>query len=142
MPLFDLPLEQLRGYTSSVAPPPDLQDFWDATIREARTFPLTATFEPDGCFYVQNERRIRGKQRIDLTVDPPPDLVIEVDITSPSLDKLPIFVRAGAVVKQRSQFGDGVDIDGFPAHEVGRAGSLDRPDWAFAVDDLPHERTT
>ena len=50
-------------------------------------------------------------------------------------------VRAGAVVKQRSQFGDGVDLDGFPAHEVGRAGSLERPDWAFAVDDLPHERT-
>lgn len=38
--------------------------------------------EPDQCFYIQNEAAIRGKKRIDLTVDPPPDLAIEVDITS------------------------------------------------------------
>ena len=38
--------------------------------------------EPDQCFYIQNEAAIRGKKRIDLTVDPPPDLGIEVDITS------------------------------------------------------------
>ncbi|MCP9001016.1 acetylxylan esterase [Pseudarthrobacter sp. RMG13] len=46
MPLFDLPLDQLRGYTSRVTPPADLQTFWDATLNEARTFPLNATFEP------------------------------------------------------------------------------------------------
>ncbi len=46
MPLFDLPLDQLRGYTSAVTPPADLQAFWDATIEEARSFPLNATFEP------------------------------------------------------------------------------------------------
>jgi cephalosporin-C deacetylase len=45
MPLFDLPLEQLRGYTSSVTAPADLRDFWDTTIGEARTYPLGATFE-------------------------------------------------------------------------------------------------
>lgn len=45
MPLFDLPLAQLRGYTSSVTAPADLRDFWDATIEEARTHPLGATFE-------------------------------------------------------------------------------------------------
>lgn len=37
----------------------------------------------------------RGKPRIDLCVDPPPDLLIEVDITSPSLDKFPIYARTG-----------------------------------------------
>ena len=52
-------------------------------------------FEPDSCFYIQNEERIRGKDRIDLTSDPPPDLVIEIDITSPSLDKLPIYAQMG-----------------------------------------------
>jgi Uma2 family endonuclease len=52
-------------------------------------------FEPDACFYIQNEELIRGKARIDLDVDPPPDLVIEVDITSPSLDKLPIYAQMG-----------------------------------------------
>lgn len=38
--------------------------------------------EPDDCFYIQNEAAIRGKKRIDLTVDPPPDLAIKIDITS------------------------------------------------------------
>ena len=56
---------------------------------------LERGFEPDSCFYVQNEERIRGKSRIDLDADPPPDLVIEVDITSPSLAKLPIYARIG-----------------------------------------------
>ena len=51
-------------------------------------------FEPDASFYIRNEERIRGKPRIDLSVDPPPDLVVEVDITSPSLDKFPIYARA------------------------------------------------
>ncbi|MEB3212220.1 MAG: Uma2 family endonuclease [Leptolyngbyaceae bacterium] len=38
--------------------------------------------EPDQCFYIQNEAAVRGKTRLDLSVDPPPDLAIEVDITS------------------------------------------------------------
>ncbi len=38
--------------------------------------------EPDQCFYIQNEPVIRGKKRLDLTVDPPPDLALEIDITS------------------------------------------------------------
>jgi carbonic anhydrase/acetyltransferase-like protein (isoleucine patch superfamily) len=49
------------------------------------------------------------------------------------------IVRAGAVVKQRSVFGDHVEVDGFPAVEVGRVdGAPPRPPWAFAsLDDLP-----
>lgn len=38
--------------------------------------------EPDQCFYIQNEAVIRGKKRLDLTIDPPPDLALEIDITS------------------------------------------------------------
>jgi Uma2 family endonuclease len=52
-------------------------------------------FEPDSCFYFQNEPLIRGKKRIDLTIDPPPDLVVEIDITSPSMDKFTIFAQLG-----------------------------------------------
>lgn len=52
-------------------------------------------FEPDSCFYIQNAEHVWGKKRIDLTVDPPPDLVIEIDITSPSLAKFPIFAQVG-----------------------------------------------
>ena len=37
--------------------------------------------EPDSCFYIQNEAAVRGKNRLDLTVDPPPDLALEIDIT-------------------------------------------------------------
>ncbi|MBW4520917.1 MAG: Uma2 family endonuclease [Scytolyngbya sp. HA4215-MV1] len=38
--------------------------------------------EPDQCFYIENHAVMIGKRRIDLTVDPPPDLAIEVDVTS------------------------------------------------------------
>ena len=46
MPLFDLPLDQLRGYTSGVTVPADFDAFWDRTISESREFPLGAVFEP------------------------------------------------------------------------------------------------
>jgi carbonic anhydrase/acetyltransferase-like protein (isoleucine patch superfamily) len=46
------------------------------------------------------------------------------------------IVRAGAVVKQRSHFGDGVDIDGFPAIAIGEA-NVATPSWALAINDLP-----
>ncbi|MEB3277762.1 MAG: Uma2 family endonuclease [Lyngbya sp.] len=43
---------------------------------------MTQGIEPDNCFYIENEAAIRGKDRLDLTVDPPPDLALEIDITS------------------------------------------------------------
>jgi Uma2 family endonuclease len=57
---------------------------------------LTRGFEPGECFYFRNIERVRGKEDIYLDADdPPPDLVFEVDITNPSLDKLPIFAQVG-----------------------------------------------
>ena len=56
---------------------------------------LQRGFEPDSCFYIENEARVRGKERIDLRVDPPPDLVFEVDITHSTLDKLAIYAQIG-----------------------------------------------
>ncbi len=56
---------------------------------------LSRGFEPDTCFYIQRVEQISGKDDIDLAVDPPPDLVIEVDITHPSLDKLPLYAAVG-----------------------------------------------
>lgn len=38
--------------------------------------------EADDCFYIENEAAVRGKKRIDLSVDPPPDLALEIDLTS------------------------------------------------------------
>jgi Uma2 family endonuclease len=56
---------------------------------------LSRGFEPDDCFYIQNAKRIRGKRQIDLEKDPPPDLVIEIDLTHPSLEKLPVCAAVG-----------------------------------------------
>jgi Uma2 family endonuclease len=43
---------------------------------------MTKAVEPDECFYIQNEKQTRGKAKIDLEQDPPPDLAIEIDLTS------------------------------------------------------------
>jgi Uma2 family endonuclease len=56
---------------------------------------LARGFEPDSCFYVQNVERVRERDHIDLTVDPPPALVIEIDISRSSLDRFPIFANIG-----------------------------------------------
>lgn len=54
-------------------------------------------FEPDGSFYFsRNAKRVRGKAGIDLDAgDPPPDLIVEVDRTNRSLEKLPIYAWLG-----------------------------------------------
>jgi len=43
---------------------------------------MSQGIEPDNCFYIQNEAEVREKNRLDLTVDPPPDLALEIDVTS------------------------------------------------------------
>jgi Uma2 family endonuclease len=52
-------------------------------------------FEADVCFYVQSAGKLAGKTHIDPSVDPRPDLVIEVEITAPALNKLPIYADFG-----------------------------------------------
>ena len=47
--------------------------------------------EADECFYIQNEAKVRNKLQIDLTVDPPPDLAIEVDLTHSSIDAISVY---------------------------------------------------
>jgi Uma2 family endonuclease len=51
--------------------------------------------EPDCCFYVRNANAIIGKRRIDLSIDPPPDVIVEIDITSKSLSRFPIYAAFG-----------------------------------------------
>lgn len=48
--------------------------------------------EPDGCFYLQSYDKVFGTEKIYLE-EFPPDLVIEVDIFSPSLDRFPIYAK-------------------------------------------------
>ena len=56
---------------------------------------LARGFEPDASFYIQNEERIRGQREVDLTVDPPPDLILEMEMSRAALDKLPMFASMG-----------------------------------------------
>ncbi|KZL51651.1 hypothetical protein A2T98_00960 [Nodularia spumigena CENA596] len=51
--------------------------------------------EPDNCYYIQNEPAIRGQETLNLETDPPPDLAIEIDITSSSVNKLGIYAALG-----------------------------------------------
>jgi Uma2 family endonuclease len=53
--------------------------------------------EPDQCYWIANEAAVRGKDRIDLRKDPPPDLAIEVDVTQSSVDRMGIYAGLGVV---------------------------------------------
>lgn len=51
--------------------------------------------EPDACFYVQSAPAIGNRIQIDFAVDPPPDVVVEVDIHHDSRDKFSIYAALG-----------------------------------------------
>ncbi len=52
-------------------------------------------FEPDECYWIAHESQVRGRDRIDLTRDPPPDLILEVEISRSFVDRLAIAARLG-----------------------------------------------
>lgn len=54
------------------------EDFGATTFKK----PKRAGLEPDTCFYIQNAEQARTLLRMDMAVDPPPDLAIEADVTS------------------------------------------------------------
>ncbi len=51
--------------------------------------------EPDECFYIQNEPAVRLKDDIDLTVDPPPDLAVEIELSRARRDRLSVYAGVG-----------------------------------------------
>lgn len=57
-------------------------EFWSLGSTTFKNQLMSQGIEPDDCFYIQNEAAVRGKNRLDLTVDPPPDLALEIDVTS------------------------------------------------------------
>ncbi|MEG3911565.1 Uma2 family endonuclease [Microcoleus sp. w2-18bC1] len=65
--------------------------------RGSTTFkrPELSGVEPDECFYIQNVSAVKGKKRIEMNQDPPPDLVVEIDITSRSENSLQIYADLG-----------------------------------------------
>ncbi len=56
----------------------DWDSFHPVTLRRGKETGL----EPDVCFYIENYQAILGKRQLDLNIDPPPDLAIEIDVTS------------------------------------------------------------
>jgi Uma2 family endonuclease len=107
---------------------------WDITAYSlgSTTFTkrsMATGIEPDQCFYINNAAAIQGRDRLNLEVDPPPDLAIEIDVTSRT--HLDIYTTLGVkevwrfrknkleinqlrngvyVVTSESQFFPGIDL--------------------------------
>ena len=102
-----------QGNLEIMAPSPEHEIYKKAMGRfvetiaeelEIRIYPLGSTtfklpklsgVEPDECFYITNLNAVKGKNRINLQQDPPPDLVLEIDITSSCENRLPIYANMG-----------------------------------------------
>ncbi len=102
-----------QGNLEIMAPSPEHEIYKKAMGRfvetlaeelEIRIHPLGSTtfklpelsgVEPDECFYITNLNAVKGKNRINLQQDPPPDLVVEIDITSSCENRLPIYADMG-----------------------------------------------
>ncbi len=102
-----------RGNLEIMAPSPEHERFKKLTGRFVETMaeelavriePLGSTTfkrpqlsgaEPDECFYIDNIDAVWGKKRLDLTEDPAPDLVLEIDVTSSSQNRLQVYADLG-----------------------------------------------
>ena len=102
-----------RGTLEIIAPSPEHELYKKVMGRfvetlaeelEIRIYPLGSTTfkrpeisgaEPDECFYIQNLDAVKGKKRIDPNQDPPPDLVIEIDISSSSVNRFQVYADLG-----------------------------------------------
>lgn len=56
---------------------------------------LERGFEPDECYWIDHAVQMLGRKDIDLTRDPPPDLLLEVEISRSFVDRLAIAARLG-----------------------------------------------
>jgi Uma2 family endonuclease len=73
---------------------------WNIDIQSCRTMTckredLQRGFEPDNCYYVRNEAVVRSKTKLDFSVDPPPDLAVEIDLGDSGTAKLTIYAAFG-----------------------------------------------
>ncbi|OLC33715.1 MAG: hypothetical protein AUH28_10295 [Acidobacteria bacterium 13_1_40CM_56_16] len=66
----------------------DLESFGSTTFKEKE---LESGGEPDTCFYLQTAARVKGNNDLDLKTDPPPDVVVEVDVSHSSEKKLAFY---------------------------------------------------
>lgn len=89
-----------------------LSDYFDLELEDLGSTTYKSEFqkkgaEPDVCFYVENAKFIIGLDNFDTSVVPPPDVVVEIDTTSDSWDKFPIYATFG--VKEIWRY-DGMEV--------------------------------
>jgi Uma2 family endonuclease len=102
-----------RGNLEIMAPSPEhelskklIGRFVETLAEETkvRIYPLGSTtfkrpqisgVEPDECFYIRRIAAVQGKKRLDLAEDPAPDLVLEIDVTSSSQNRLQVYADLG-----------------------------------------------
>jgi Uma2 family endonuclease len=107
-------------------------DFWSLGSTTFKNQQMLAGIEPDQCFYIQNEAKVRGKPRLDLTLDPPPDLALEVDVTSrthPSIYEALGVPELWRFEKQQLQI------------NILRNGKYERSQHSTVLPDLPYIET-
>ena len=56
---------------------------------------LERGFEPDECWWIANEKKVRGRSEFDFRHDPPPDLALEVEMSSPLVNRVGIYAALG-----------------------------------------------
>ena len=71
-----------------------IRDFGSTTSNDAK-MAVTRGLEPDSSFYIANQARMRGVLRMDPTIHPPPDLVLEIDVTRRSINRLEMYGALG-----------------------------------------------
>jgi Uma2 family endonuclease len=93
-PIHERPIEILHRLVMAISDQLDIdiESLGSTTLKKQMR---EAGAEPDASFYVRNAAIIHGYLDLDLAHDPPPDLVIESDHTSSSLDKFEIYARLG-----------------------------------------------
>jgi Uma2 family endonuclease len=72
---------------------------WDMLSGGSTTFRLRGAeggMEPDACFWIQHEAAMRGKVEFDPESDPPPDLILEIEVSRTVLNRLAILARLKA----------------------------------------------
>ena len=96
--------KEILGYIAVAALEETDVDFESAASTTYKREDLERGFEPDRSFYSRSAQLVRRKKRLDMTVDPPPDLVLEIDVSGDSMDKLPLYaaMQVQEVCKDRS----------------------------------------
>lgn len=71
---------------------------WDLNLYCTRSATLKAEpmgAEPDTSYYIDHASEVGGLKKIDLRTSPPPDLVVEIDMSHRRMDKLELYARLG-----------------------------------------------